>query len=89
VARLLITTIADLRHRELSLESASHPVVNTLGFPPCFLDALVAVRLVTLEWFGAFFDDRCLDGHGRKPASVEGSVLVDVGCVDETASLGE
>jgi hypothetical protein len=34
-------------HRELTLESASHPVINTLGFSPCLLDALVAVGLMT------------------------------------------
>jgi len=82
VARLFITTVADLGHRELSLESTPHPVVDTLGFPPCFLDALVAVRLMTLEWLGAFFDDGCLDGHSGEPAGVEGSVLVDVGGVE-------
>ena len=34
-------------HRELTLESASHPVIDTLRFPPCLLDALVAVGLMT------------------------------------------
>ena len=36
-----------LGHRELALESAPDPIVNTLGFPPCLLDTLIAIRLVT------------------------------------------
>jgi len=65
MARLLIAAITDLGHRELALEPAPHPVVNTLGFPPSLLDAFIAVGLMPLEWFGAFFDDWCLDGHGE------------------------
>ncbi len=35
-----------LGHRKLALEAASHPVIDTLGFPPCLLHALIPVRLV-------------------------------------------
>jgi hypothetical protein len=35
-----------LGHRELALEPAPHPVVNTLGFPPSLLDAFIAVGLM-------------------------------------------
>jgi len=62
MARLLIAAITNLYcvsvrssgrgkftylgHRELALESAPHPVINTLGFPPSLLDAFIAVRLM-------------------------------------------
>lgn len=35
-----------LGHRQLALEPPAHPVINTLGLPPCLLDRVVAVRLV-------------------------------------------
>lgn len=75
MARFLVAAIADLGHRELALEPAPHPIVNTLGFPPCLLNTLVAVRLVTLEWLGAFFYDWRLDGHGEILAEVDGNVV--------------
>ena len=37
----------NLGHSSLSLESPANPIIDTLWFPPVFLDALVAVRLVT------------------------------------------
>lgn len=64
MSRFLIAAIADLGHRELTLESAPHPIVNTLWLPPCLLDTLVAIRLVTLEWLGTFFYNWRLDSHG-------------------------
>lgn len=39
-----------LWHRKLALEPTSNPVINTLWFPPCLLDTLVTVRLVTPMW---------------------------------------
>lgn len=78
MTRFLVAAVADLGHRELALESAPDPIVNTLGFPPCLLDTLVAVRLVTLEWLGAFFYDWRLDGHGENLAEVKGTSFVDV-----------
>jgi hypothetical protein len=62
MARLLIAAITDLLcasarssgrdkftylgHRELALESAPHPIVNTLGLPPSLLYAFIAVGLM-------------------------------------------
>lgn len=35
-----------LGHGKLALEPPPHPVINTLGLPPCLLHALVPVGLV-------------------------------------------
>lgn len=64
VTGLLVAPVTNLGHGELSLEPTPHSVVNTLGFPPCFLDAVVTVGLVALEMLGALLDDGDLDGHG-------------------------
>lgn len=64
MAGLLVTAIADLRHGELTLESAPHSVVDTLGFPPCLLHTVIPIRLVTLECLRALLDNGDLDGHG-------------------------
>jgi len=63
---LLVAPVTNLGHRKLTLEPAPHPVVNTLGFPPCLLHALVPVRLVALEGFRALLDDGDLDHVGLK-----------------------
>lgn len=45
----LYKIVTYLGHRKLALETAPHPVVNTLGFPPCLLHALVTIGLVAPE----------------------------------------
>ena len=41
--------ITNLGHGSLALESPTDPIVDTLRFPPAFLDTLVAVGLVAPE----------------------------------------
>jgi hypothetical protein len=43
---LLVAPVTNLGHGKLPFEPTPHSVVNTLGFPPCFLDAVVTVGLV-------------------------------------------
>jgi hypothetical protein len=43
---LLFEIVAHLWHWCLALEATPDPVIDTLGFPPCLLDADIAVRLV-------------------------------------------
>ncbi len=43
---LVFGIVAHLRHWCLALEATPDPVIDTLGFPPCLLDADIAVRLV-------------------------------------------
>lgn len=50
-------TITNLRHRQLSLETTSDSIINTLGLSPSLLNGLVTVRLVSLELLGSFLDN--------------------------------
>lgn len=61
MACLFVAAITNLGHGRLALEATPDPVIDTLGLPPCLLHTVVTVRLVTLEFGGALFDD--LDGH--------------------------
>jgi len=63
MACLFVAAVADLGHSRLALETAPNPVIDTLGFSPCFLDAVITIRLVALEFVGALFHDGNLDGH--------------------------
>jgi len=58
VASLLVRSETDRGHDSLSLEASSNSVIDTLGFPPCRLDSLVAVALVATEPLGPLLDDR-------------------------------
>jgi len=58
VAGLLVRSETDRGHDSLSLEASSNPVIDTLRFPPCRLDSLVAVALMTIEPLGPLLDDR-------------------------------
>jgi hypothetical protein len=58
-----------LWHGELALESASDPVINALGFPPCLFDALVAVGLVTPALVGC--KSLILTANGRSRYALE------------------
>lgn len=63
MASLLVTAITDLRHGELAFEPTSHSVIDTFGFPPCLLHAVIPIRLVALEWLRALLNNGDLDGH--------------------------
>jgi len=57
VSGLLVASVTDGRHGQLALEAAADSVIDTLGLSPGLLDAMVAVRLVTLERLRALLDD--------------------------------
>jgi len=66
VAGLLVRSKTDRGHDGLSLEASSNSVIDTLGFPPCRLDRLVAVALVAIEPLGPLLDNRdMLSGGGH------------------------
>ena len=44
---MMIAGVTYLGHRKLTFETTPDPVINTLGFPPCFLHPMVTVGLVT------------------------------------------
>lgn len=50
-------SITDLGHGSLTGEAATDTIINTLGFAPCLLDGLEAIRLMTLEGLGALLND--------------------------------
>ena len=54
---LFVRTIANLWHWGLTLETTPDSVVDTLGFPPCLLHAMVPVRLVPFERLCSLFNN--------------------------------
>jgi hypothetical protein len=61
---LLVAPVTNLWHCRLALEAAPDPVINTLGFPPCFLNTVITVGLMAFEVLGALLDNGNFDGHG-------------------------
>lgn len=44
---LLVAAITNLGHGKLALEPTPHSVIDTFRFPPCLLDTVVTIGLVT------------------------------------------
>lgn len=57
VASLLVGTVTDLGHTDGTAETTAHSTVNTLGLAPGVSNALIAVRVVTLELLGMLLYD--------------------------------
>lgn len=57
VTGLLVGAITNLWHSSLALESPSHSVVDTLGFPPAWVNTFESVALMAVEALSVLLDD--------------------------------
>jgi len=72
MTRLLVGSITNLGHRQLTFETTTNAVINTLGFTPAFSDFDVTIGLVSLELVGSLLDNRLrVDGFHHFVFSIE------------------
>lgn len=57
MAGFLIGAISNRRHSSLPFEAPSHPIIDTLRFPPAWVNAFVVIALVTVEALRPLFHD--------------------------------